>query len=300
MPRLTAIVLGSAAGGGVPQWNCCCPVCRLAWSGSRRVRPRTQTGLAISADAESWTLINASPDLRAQIGACPLLRPRGDKRASPIAAVVVTGAEIDQIAGLLHMREGGRYALLGTAEALGAIDRNAMFDALWPTVTRRAVAPGEPFALPGDLEAELFCVPGKVPLYLENDDPQIGEESGANVGVEIRADATRLVFVPGAAAITPRLLERLAHADVVLFDGTLYRDDEMIVAGLGTKTGRRMGHVSIAGPDGSLASLAKLRGRRIYIHINNTNPVLIEDSPERSEVEQAGFEVAYDGMEITP
>jgi len=300
MPRLHAIVLGSAAGGGVPQWNCCCPICRLAWSGDQRVKPRTQTALAVSADADNWTLINASPDLRLQISTCPVLQPRGEKRASPIAAVVLTGAEIDQVAGLLHMREGGRYVLLGTAETLGVLNDNSMFNVLSPGVTRRTVSPGEPFALPCGMEAELFCVPGKVPLYLEDDNPRIGEESGANVGVEIRAGGTRLTFVPGAAAITPRLLERLARADIVLFDGTLFHDDEMIAAGVGTKTGRRMGHVSIAGEDGSLAALARLKCRCIYIHINNTNPVLIEDSPERRQVEKAGIEVAYDGMEIAP
>jgi len=263
------------------------------------VRPRTQTGLAVSGDDEHWILLNTSPDLRTQIGACAALQPRGDKRGSPIAAVVLTGGEIDQVAGLLHMREGGRYALLGTAETFGAIADNSMFDAL-SSVTRRAVAPGEAFALPGGVEAELFQVPGKVPLYLESENLHIAEESGANVGVELRVGAVRLAFVPGAAAITPPMLDRLARADVVLFDGTLFRDDEMIAAGLGTRTGRRMGHISIAGEDGSLAALAGLKGRRIYIHINNTNPILIEDSSERQLVEEAGFEVAYDGMEIAP
>ena len=174
-----------------------------------------------------------------------------------------------------------------------------MFGALAPdVVTRRAVAPGAAFVLPGGLSAELFTVPGKVPLYLETGDVQTSVESGVNVGIEIKADGTTLMFVPGAAAVTPALRERLARADVILFDGTLFTDDEMIASGTGEKTGRRMGHMPIDGADGSLAALKGLGKRRIYIHINNTNPILIEGSPERRRVEDAGFEVAADGLEI--
>ncbi len=155
-----------------------------------------------------------------------------------------------------------------------------------------------PFALPGGLQAELFTVPGKVALYLEGDAPALDSETGANVGVEIVCDESRLLYMPGAAGVTPALRQRLARADVVLFDATLFRDDEMIMTGTGTKTGRRMGHMALAGGDGTLATLAGLRARRILTHINNTNPILIEDSPERRMVEAAGFEVAEDGMEI--
>ena len=164
--------------------------------------------------------------------------------------------------------------------------------------TRRAVAPGAAFALPGALSAELFTVPGKVPLYLETGDVQTSVESGVNVGLEIKSGGTTLAFVPGAAAVTPALRERLARADVYLFDGTLFTDDEMIASGTGEKTGRRMGDMPIEGADGSLAALKGLGKRRIYIHINNTNPILIEGSPERRQVEDAGFEVAADGLEI--
>jgi pyrroloquinoline quinone biosynthesis protein B len=296
---LSAIVLGAAAGGGYPQWNCRCGVCRLAWDGDPRVIARTQASLAVSADGTHWTLFNAAPDLRAQLAATPALHPKSVLRGSPIEAVVLTGGEIDQTAGLLNLRERQPFTLVATEQTLGAIADNPMFGVLAPDmVTRRAVSPGTPFMLPGGLSAELFIVPGKVPLYLEKGTPQTSVESGANVGTEIKADGATLMFVPGAAQVTPALRERLARADVILFDGTLFTDDEMIRSGTGPKTGRRMGHMPIDGADGSLAALAGLPGRRIYIHINNTNPIHVAGSPERRKVEAAGWEIAADGMEI--
>ena len=297
MGRLTAIVLGAAAGGGFPQWNCRCPVCAKGWDG--RVRTRTQCSVAVSGDGEHWILLNASPDLRAQIQVTPALHPRGAPRGSPIAAVVVTGGEIDQIAGLLSLRESQAFELFGTAETLSAIDANPVFAALAPNlVPRRPVSPDTAFALPGGVEAELFTTPGKVPLYLERPDRALAGEPGANVGVEIRCGGARLAFVPGTARLTSELKQRLARADLVLFDGTLFTDDEMVRTGTGSKTGHRMGHMPIDGPDGSLAGLRELSNRRIYIHLNNTNPVLIADSAERRTVEAAGWEVADDGMEL--
>src|ERR1700722_5860224 len=303
MGRLAAIVLGAAAGGGFPQWNCRCAVCRLAWAGDKRVKPRTQASLAVSADGEHWILLNASPDLRAQIQANENLHPRGqghdNARGSPIAAVVLTGAEIDQTAGLLSLRERSPFALHATVATLAAIADNPMFAALVPdAVSRHAVVPGERFALSGGIEAELFIVPGKVPLYLEGDDPDTASESAANVGVEISSGAARLVYVPGAAAITPAVQQRLERADVVFFAGTLFTDDEMIATGTGIKTGRRMGHIPLDGLDGSLEALAGLRARRIFVHINNTNPILVEGSPERGRVVAAGWEIAEDGLKV--
>jgi pyrroloquinoline quinone biosynthesis protein B len=298
---LTAIVLGAAAGGGFPQWNCNCEVCRLAWAGDPRVRLRTQASLAVSADGIRWTLLNASPDLRAQLLNTAPLHPREATRGSPIETVVLTGAEIDQTAGLLSLRERSPFTLVATAATLAAIAANPMFGVLASdVVARRAVTPGERFELDRDSGtfAELFLVPGKVPLYLEGDDPDTASESAANVGVEISDGRKRLAYVPGAAAITPALLQRLMRADVVLFDGTLLTDDEMIRAGAGSKTGRRMGHMPIDGADGSLAALAALRARRIFVHINNTNPVLVDGSAERARIEAAGWQVAFDGMEI--
>ena len=297
--RPAAIVLGAAAGGGFPQWNCRCRVCALAWAGDARVKPRSQASLAVSGDGEHWILLNASPDLRGQIQATPLLQPQATPRGSPIRAVLLTGAEIDQTAGLLSLRERQSFALFATAQTLAALEANPMFGVLAAdVVARKAVAANERFALPGGLEAELFMVPGKVALYLEGSDPVLAGESGANVGVEIVFAGKRLVYVPGAADVTADMRIRLARADAVLFDGTLFADDEMIASGTGTKTGRRMGHMPLNGADGTIAALRGLKGRRILTHINNTNPILIEGSDERRKVEAAGFEVAEDGMEI--
>ena len=299
MARLTAVVLGAAAGGGYPQWNCRCAVCRLAWDGDERVSARTQASVAVSGDGAHWILLNASPDLKAQIEATRALHPRGERRGSPIAAVILTGAEVDQVAGLLTLRERQRFDLYATAETLGTLEVNPIFAVLGrDAVVRRPIVLGQPFPLPGDIEAEVFAVPGKVPLYMEAASMPLDAAPEGNTGVEIRAGRARLVFIPGAAALPAALRERCASADVLLFDGTLFTDDEMIRTGTGTKSGRRMGHIPIDVADGSLAALADLSNRRIYIHLNNTNPVLVSGSPERGKVEAAGWEVAADGLEI--
>ena len=294
---LTALVLGSAAGGSFPQWNCQCPVCRLAWAGDSRVHFRTQASLAVTTGDGRWTLLNASPDLASQIRATQALHPRGPARGSPIAAVVLSGAEIDQISGLLHLRESTAFSVFATAESHAALERNEMFRAL-ASVTWNTITAEKMFELPGGIAAELFMVPGKVPLYLEGAKPETAAVSGSNVGIALHHDGKTLLFVPGAAGVNDALAARLEKADVVLFDGTLFTDDEMIRTDTGVKTGRRMGHMPIEGDGGSLRSLARLRARKIFIHINNTNPILIEDSPERSRVTAAGWDVAYDGMEI--
>jgi pyrroloquinoline quinone biosynthesis protein B len=274
-------------------------VCRLAWDGDARVRRSTQASLAVTVDGRRFALFNASPDLREQIAAIPALQPHDGLRGSPIAAVVLSGGEIDQTAGLLALRERHAFAIHGTAETLGAVAANPMFNALGPDiVTRHPCAIGAPFVPIDGLSAELFKVPGKVPLYLEGDNPELAAETEANVGIELTAGDRRLVFVPGCAAVTPALKARLAGADVLLFDGTLFRDDEMIATGTGTKTGRRMGHIPIDGDGSSLAALADCAARRIYIHINNTNPIRVAGSPERRKVEAAGWEIAEDGLKI--
>lgn len=299
MGHLTAIVLGSAAGGGFPQWNCRCPICHLAWSGSERVRARTQASLAVTGDGENWVLINASPDLPQQLRDSEVLHPRTPLRGSPIKAVVLTGAEIDQVAGLLSLREREPFAVIGTPTTLSVLADNNMFHVLAPDIVeRRAVQPGEPIALPGGLTAQMFTVPGKVPLYLEGDNPETASETAANVGVEISLGNARLAYIPGAAAVTAPMMQRMVRAGAIFFDGTLFRDDEMIASGTGTKTGRRMGHMPIEGPGGSLATLTGLPGRRILVHINNTNPILVEGTPERAQVERMGWEIAEDGMKI--
>jgi pyrroloquinoline quinone biosynthesis protein B len=297
MGRLTAIVLGAAAGGAYPQWNCRCAVCALAWNGDARVRARTQASIAVSAGDGRWTLFNASPDLGQQIRATRALQPHDGLRGSPIDAVVLTGAEIDQITGLLSLRESTPFTLYATPASQAAVAANVMFGAM-TAMARRAVNPGERFSLSGSIEAELFTVPGKLPLYLEGEEPALALESASNVGIELARDGARLIFVPGAAAVTEAMRKRFAGANAVLFDGTLFTDDEMLRAGTGQKTGRRMGHMPIDGEGGTLKALDGIAARRIFIHINNTNPIHIAGSPERAKAEAAGWEIAEDGMEI--
>lgn len=297
---MQAVVLGSAAGGGVPQWNCRCPVCSLAWDGDPRVRPRTQSSLAVSADGERWLVVNASPDIRQQIAAVPALHPRRGLRHSPIGAVLLTNGDVDHVAGLLSLREGQPFALYGTREILTALAANPVFDVLNPThVERRAVSLNRTIEpLPG-LHAILFPVPGKAPLWLEGAAPVIGEAGESTVGVLIEAGGRRLAYVPGCAQVSEDLRRRVDRVDALLFDGTVLDDDDMIRAGVGAKTGWRMGHVPMNGPAGSIARLAELTiGRRIFVHINNTNLVLVEGSAERQRVEEAGWTVAEDGLTL--
>lgn len=296
---MRAIVLGSAAGGGFPQWNCRCAVCELAWNGDPRVKRRTQASIAVSGDGREWALLNASPDLRAQIEATPALHPTA-LRNSPIRTVLLTGAEIDQTTGLLSLREQTRFTVFGTDSTLRALSANPMLATLSSTVvTWQPVSPSQAFTLPGNLQAEVFPVPGKPPLYLEAESqPTERAEEDVNVGIEIRSADKRLLFVPGVAGVTEELRTRISRADIVFFDGTLYNDDEMIRSGTGVKTGRRMGHLPISGSDGSLRLLNGSPAQRLFVHINNTNPILVEDSPERAAITVAGWQVAEDGMEF--
>lgn len=297
---LRALVLGSGAGGGVPQWNCNCRVCRLAWSGDPRVRPRTQSSLAVSVDGERWLLLNASIDLRQQILAVPALQPKGAGRHSPIAAVLLTNTDVDHATGLLALRESQPFTIWGTRTTLDTIGANRIFGVVRPDIVpRRAIRLGEVFEpLPG-LRIELFPVPGKVPLWLEAGEVRTDEMGEGTVGVAVEADGRRIVYAPGCAHVVDDLHRRVGGADVLFFDGTLFDDDEMISNGLGEKTGRRMGHMPISGPGGTLTELARHTGvRRIFTHINNSNPILVEGSPEEAKVKAAGWEIAFDGMEI--
>jgi pyrroloquinoline quinone biosynthesis protein B len=293
------IVLGAAAGGGFPQWNSACAVGQRAWRGDPAARWRTQCSLAVSADDERWVLLNASPDLRQQILATPALHPKAAPRHSPITAVVLTNGDLDHVTGLLTLRESQPLDLYATGAILDVLAANPIFDALNPAyVTRQSMVLGQAVEVAG-LSILPFAVAGKVALYMERGEPVIGGESEDTIGLELRAGGKRCAFVPGCAQMTAKLAARLEGAPLVLFDGTLWTDDEMIQSGTGTKTGARMGHISVSGPDGSLAALAPLRiGRKIYIHINNTNPMLLDDSPERAAALRAGWEVAYDGMEV--
>jgi pyrroloquinoline quinone biosynthesis protein B len=296
---LATIILGAGAGGGLPQWNCGCPNCRAARAG--RIPAMTQSSIAATGNARDWAVINASPDIRAQLAAAPRLHPTGP-RDTPLRAVLLTNGDIDHVAGLLTLRERQRFDLFATEAILAILAANPVFDALDPELVARRPAPLDaPFQLAPGLQARLFPVPGKVPLYLEAGAVATELEGEQTVGVELRANGTRAVYIPGCARVTPALAERLRGAPLLLFDGTLWSDDEMIRLGLGNKTGRRMGHMPISGPDGSMAALAPLGiGRKVYVHLNNTNPAVDPASPEAAEIRAAGWEIARDGMEIAP
>jgi pyrroloquinoline quinone biosynthesis protein B len=305
---MKAMVLGAAAGGGFPQWNSNAAACNRARRGDPAARARTQASLAVSADGQHWFLCNASPDLRQQIEATPELHPRDGLRSSPIAGVLLTGGDVDAIAGLLTLRERQPLTVYATTKVHAVLRANPIFDVLAADVVRREVLLLEqslplklPDGSPSGLTVRCFAVPGKVPLYLEASEgtPPIvlGEDT---VGVEISDARSRLFFIPGCAAMTDTVLQRLRGAELVLFDGTLWQDDEMIRNGLGSKTGRRMGHMSLSGAEGTIAAFNGLGvKRKVLVHINNSNPVLLEDSSERAELEAAGWEVAHDGMRLS-
>lgn len=295
---LRTIVLGSAAGGGFPQWNCRCPVCSLAWDGDPRVKRRTQSSIAVETGSGRWTLFNASPDLRSQILATPALQPTG-LRETPIRSVALTNGDVDHVDGLITLRERSPLTIYATSQISKVLDDNPIFGVLAKdVVSRQTVQLGRPFQI-DDATVEFFGVPGKVPLYLETADLKIGDDSGDTVGVDIRSGEARLVYIPGCAVVNDDVLRRVDGADALFFDGTVFEDDEMRRAGVGAKTGRRMGHVPISGDAGSLHAFDDVRvGRKIYIHINNTNPILIDGSPERRTVEAAGWEVSHDGFKV--
>ncbi len=304
------LVLGSAAGGGFPQWNCNCPACRRARAGDPAARPRTQSSVAVTTGDGRWLLLNASPDLRAQINASPALHPQAGTRSSPLAAVVATNADIDHVSGLLSLREAQPLAVYATPRVQRVLAGNSVFRVLDPTlVPRREMALDVPFRPQGadgrdlGLTIEAFAVPGKVALYLEDAaaGPNFGSVAEDTVALKVTEERTGAAFfyAPGCAALPVWLADRLRGAALVLFDGTTWTDDEMLRLGTGTKTAARMGHISMSGPEGSIAAFAGLDvARKCFIHINNTNPVLLDDSAERRQAEAAGWEITFDGMEI--
>ncbi|RWE79857.1 pyrroloquinoline quinone biosynthesis protein PqqB [Mesorhizobium sp.] len=306
-------IIGSAAGGGFPQWNCNYRLSRAARAGVPGLRSRTQSSVAVSVDGKGWVLFNASPDIRQQIAQTPELQPAADAplRSTPIRAVMLTNADVDHVAGLLSLREREPFAIYATAQVLATLEANSIFNVLDPAIVpRRLLAPMEETAIcgadghPTGVIVLSFPVPGKVALYLEQGaDPRadFSSDTGDTIGVGIsRADGRGAIFyVPGCARIDAALRARLADAACLLFDGTVYTDDEMITAGVGQKTGARMGHIAMSGEAGSIAGLADVKiTRRIFIHINNTNPVLDENSAEHAAIKAAGWEVAFDGMEM--
>lgn len=292
------LVLGAAAGGGLPQWNCGCQNCRLARDPASGVRPQSQSSLAVSLDGLSWAVLNASPDIRQQIIDNSALHPKA-LRDSPIKSVLITNGDIDHLAGLLILREKQPLEIFVTAAIAEIIDDNPVFRALDPAfVNRHTITLEQPFPLLPGAEARLFAVPGKVPLFMENGGPELQLEGEQTVGVELIAEGKRVYYIPGCAHISDGLIERIDGADALFFDGTVFTDDEMITLGVGQKTGQRMGHMAISGPDGSFAALSKLDiAKKIYVHINNTNPIW-RAGPERDMLEASGFQIGHDGMEI--
>lgn len=304
---LRVVVLGAAAGGGVPQWNCGCPVCAAAREDHPELRS-TQASIAISADDAHWFLINASPDLRQQLIATPQLHPRS-LRHSPITGVILTNGEVDAVAGLLSLREGSKFTIYAHQRVLAILKDNSIFNVLGETNVRRqpivideAFEPRLPDGSPSGIEVLPFAVAGKGAWYLEGKAHPADDGAGDTIGLRIGDKATgkHFYFIAACAHLTPELEARLKGAPLIFFDGTLWRDDELIVAGLGSKTGQGMGHISMSGENGAIAAMADLGiERKIFLHINNSNPVLLRDSTERAIAEGAGWQIPADGTEIT-
>lgn len=299
------IVLGSGAGGGFPQWNCNCPNCRGLREGTIRATPRTQSSLAVSDGGASWLLVNASPDLRAQIASCPPLQPARAVRDTAIAAVLIVDAQIDHATGLMTLREHRArlqvhctpsvhsdlttgYPLLRVLESYCGVD--------WHPIDAENEKPFAIEGLPG-LELRPLPIPGEAPPYSPRRHAPAPDDTIAVTFVD-RASGRRCFYAPGLAAFTDRIRAEARAADCVLLDGTLWQDDELQARGASQKTGREMGHLAQSGRGGMVEELAALPGRKILIHINNTNPILDEDSPERRRLDELGIEVAFDGMEI--
>jgi len=303
---MEVVVLGSAAGGGFPQWNCNAPLSKAARDGSIKTKWRTQASIAVSADGERWLLVNASPDLRQQLLQTKALWPREAPRHSPIDAVLLTSGEIDHVAGLLSLRESQAFTLWATPRILEILGENSIFGALSPDYVARRSFPldrsFEPEGKHGPLgfTVTAFPVPGKVPLFLEGrNQGNLGGMPEETVGLEVTAGDARFHYIPGCARMTPELRQRLQGSALVLFDGTLWTNDELVGLGISPKTGARMGHMNISGADGTMAAFADLGvQRKVFIHVNTTNPVLDEGSPERAEIKAQGWDVAEDGMRI--
>ncbi|MEM7215582.1 MAG: pyrroloquinoline quinone biosynthesis protein PqqB [Pseudomonadota bacterium] len=297
--RLRALVLGSAAGGGLPQWNCGCRNCTDARKVPPEIVPQSQSSLGLSLNGTDWALLNVSPDIRTQILDNPRLHPKS-RRDSPIKSVLLTNGDIDHIAGLLVLRERQPFTVFLTADIAGIIEQNPVFSVLdRELVTFCVVDIDQPFELLPGVRAELFSVPGKVALFMEEGEVESDRERGHTVGVRLEAGGERMWYVPGCARLSDDLRKHLQDEALVFFDGTVFENDEMQRVKVGQKTGARMGHMAMNGPDGSIAGFADLNvARKIYVHINNTNPVWQKNSTERRTVEEAGWEIAYDGMEV--
>jgi pyrroloquinoline quinone biosynthesis protein B len=298
------VLLGTAAGGGFPQWNCWCPSCRVARTDSARAVPRTQSAAAVSADGDRWFLLNASPDVRDQLLHLTTAVPSGVRHV-PVEGLVLTDAELDHSLGLVLLREARRLQLWATdavQRVLEADSRLLPVTRAFAEVRAEVLEPDRPSGLcyrdgtASGLRVTAFPVPADPPRFAREERP------GHTVGLIVEDTATggRCAFVPGCGGLDDRLLARLAGVDLLLFDGTFWTDRELITLGIGERTALEMDHLPVSGPAGSLAWLAGLPVRhRVYTHINNTNPILLEDGPERAAVLAAGLTVGADGMRFT-
>ena len=297
-------MLGTAAGGGFPQWNCWCPTCRIGRQDPGRAHPRSQSSAAVSADGLRWFLLNASPDVHAQLARLPAHDP-GGLRHAPVEGVVLTDGELDHTLGVVLLREGRYLQVYATPAVQTIVEHDSR---LLPVTRAFAEVKVTPLRLdaptplvyrdgcPAGLAVTAFAVPAGPPRFAS------GEEPGHTVGLLVRDEASggTCAFVPGCGALDRALLDRLASAELVLFDGTFWTDDELIALGIGERSARQMDHLPVTGPNGSLERLAALPGRhKVYTHINNTNPMLIEDSPQRLLVQRLGLAVGEDGMRFT-
>ncbi|MAD00520.1 pyrroloquinoline quinone biosynthesis protein PqqB [Pseudomonas abyssi] len=297
-------ILGSAAGGGFPQWNCNCRNCDGLRRGTLNAKARTQSSIALSDDGVNWILCNASPDIRTQLEQTPVLQPARSVRDTAIRAIVLMDSQIDHVTGLLTLREGCPHEVWCTD--MVHEDLQTGFP-LFPMLShwngglqRRRIGLGEPFRIPACPALEFLPIPlrsAAPPYSPHRNDPHPGD----NIGLLVRDTNTGgvLFYAPGLGQPDDGLLATMRDADCLLVDGTLWRDDEMAFAGVGDKLGSEMGHLQQSGPGGMIELLdAQPASRKVLIHINNTNPILDEDSAERAELVAHGIEVAHDGMQI--
>ncbi|HWB22655.1 MAG TPA: pyrroloquinoline quinone biosynthesis protein PqqB [Gaiellaceae bacterium] len=290
-------ILGSAAGGGFPQWNCNCATCSAARDPGALATSRTQSSIAVRAENGPWFLINASPDLRQQLAELPG-EPNGELRDSRVAGILLTDAEIDHTAGLLLMRESNHpleiYSSEQTRQALSVDYPVLTMLERYCGVRWSALEPGAPVVLGGALEVEAFPTGGDVPLYVDGDDGP----TALGLTITDRETGGILTYAPALEEIDDEIAERFARSDAVFVDGTFWTAEELVELGLAKRNAYAMGHMPLSGADGSLATLEALPARTVLVHINNTNPILIEDSPERAIVDASGIDVGYDGMEV--
>ncbi len=303
-------VLGSAAGGGFPQWNCGCANCHGLRQGTLHGKARSQAQLAVSGDRKAWFLLNASPDLRTQIEANTELHPAGGQRHSPISGVVLSSGDLDNVLGLLLLREFQPLQIYSTAAIRKIVSQDNSFFRLLERVQGQArwaeIRPGPVFELKSGeqsgscgIRCRALALPGPYPGYAQAHGRRELAAEEAVVALALESDGRKMVFAPALPALTEELQAELANCDLLFADGTFWSDDELRRIRGGGPTAREMGHLPVGGPGGTLAQLAGLkRPRKIFIHINNTNPLLDEDSLPHAQVREAGWEIAEDGWEL--